>query len=194
MPIERVGSDGTTQTIAGVERVASDGSTQPAVAVERVMADGTIQEVWPPDTTENSLEDQLEAEFHIATNDHRASQGLPDYEYRDDVAAVARSHSQNMYEQQNLSHTLDGKSASDRLDDAGITWNSVAENIAWQGTDPIDGSQSQLESIAQSFIDSWLSSTGHRENIESSRDGEGIGVYIDDVDDIVWATAVFISP
>lgn len=122
MPIDHVGSDGTAQPIADVERVAADGSLQPAVAVERVMADGTLQEVWPGDSNPDSvgfgvggfgvsgygsggyddggtesLENQLEAEFHIATNDHRSSQGLTPYAYRDDVAAVARSHSQNMY-------------------------------------------------------------------------------------------------
>lgn len=158
------------------------------------LGDGTV--LYSSSSDEESVESRLETEFHIATNDHRASQGLPDYEYRDDVAAVARSHSQNMYEQQDLSHELDGMDNRDRIEAADITWNSLGENIAYQSTDPIDdsASQSQLESIAQSFIDSWLTSSGHRENIESSRDGEGIGVYIDDVDDIVWATAVFISP
>lgn len=140
-----------------------------------------------------SVEEQLEAEFHTATNEHRESQGLTPFSYRDDVAAVCRLHSENMAQQSSLSHTLNGSDMSDRLDDAGISYSSAAENIAYQSTDPIDGSQGQLAEIAQSFIDSWLTSSGHRENIESDNDSEGIGVYIDESNNIVWATAVMIT-
>lgn len=143
-----------------------------------------------------SVEQQLEAAMHTATNDYRESQGLSPYGYRDDVAAVARSHSQNMYEQDNLAHYLDGQDMGDRLNEAGISYSSAGENIAYQTHDSVEGglTQSEMDSIAQSFIDSWVESTGHRENIESDMESEGIGVYIDSNENVVWATAVFITP
>lgn len=144
-------------------------------------------------TSSGSTEDQLESAFHTVTNEHRESEGLDPFSYRDDVAAVARAHSQNMFEQDDLSHVLDGSDVGDRLDEAGISYSGAAENLAYQSTDPIDGTQGQLRSIAESFVDSWLGSSGHRENIESDLESEGVGVYIDETENIVWATAVMMT-
>ena len=71
---------------------------------------------------------------------------------------AALGHSEDMANNDYFNHTgLDGRSAGQRITDAGYTWNSWSENIA-------AGYFS-----AQSVMDGWLSSPGHCRNIMSSK-------------------------
>jgi hypothetical protein len=59
-----------------------------------------------------------------------------------------------MGRQNYFSHaSLDGRTAGDRIEDAGYTWNTYGENIAAGQPTPED------------VIDGWMSSSGHRANI-----------------------------
>ena len=70
------------------------------------------------------------------------------------MADAARGHSEDMGLQDYFSHTsLDGRTAGDRIEDAGYTWNAYGENIAAGQPTPED------------VIDGWMSSSGHRANI-----------------------------
>lgn len=154
------------------------------------LGDGTV---LYSDGSGPTTQTQIESGIHTATNDHRTTQSLATYAYREDVADVARAHSQNMYEQQNLSHTLDGDDAGARLTNAGISWSSVAENIAWNSWgQTVD--DTQVDAVVDDIMQGWLGSSGHLANIEGAYDAEGVGVYIDHATDEVWTTAVYLTP
>jgi uncharacterized protein YkwD len=74
------------------------------------------------------------------------------------VADVAQKHSEDMSRNNYFSHTnQQGKTPFDRLRAAGITYTVAAENIA------------EGQRTAEQVLASWLSSSGHRHNIEDCR-------------------------
>jgi uncharacterized protein YkwD len=95
----------------------------------------------------------------------------PALAHNDNLEAAARLHAKDMVEQSYFSHdSLDGRSLSDRLDDAGFAGCAVGENIA-QGQETPDA-----------VVDGWMASDGHCANILSSTFGSlGVG-YFDDPD------------
>ncbi len=96
----------------------------------------------------------FESEVIDLVNVERAAEGLPPLSYNASLAAAARGHSEDMGLQNYFSHTgLDGRSAADRVTDAGYTWNYVGENIAAGQPTPED------------VIETWMASDGHRANI-----------------------------
>jgi uncharacterized protein YkwD len=71
------------------------------------------------------------------------------------IAKVAQDHSRNMVERGFFAHEDPrGRSPFDRLDAAGVGFSKAAENIASGQRD------------AARVLESWLSSEGHRENLE----------------------------
>lgn len=118
-------------------------------------------------------------------NNYRQSNGLPVLAARNDVAAVAAAHSKNMHDQNNLNHILDGKSPSDRLNDAGIGYTAMCENVAFNKgySDPV-----------QICFDGWVNSPGHNANmLSSSVTHAGIGIYYSDAKGW-WFTFMGIKP
>jgi hypothetical protein len=96
----------------------------------------------------------FESEVIDLVNVERAAEGLAPLSYDASLAAAARGHSEDMGLQDYFSHTsLDGRTVSDRITDAGYTWNTYGENIGAGQPTPED------------VIDSWMSSSGHRANI-----------------------------
>ncbi len=96
----------------------------------------------------------------------------------DGIAAVAQAHSEDMVARGFFDHTNpDGATPFDRLADAGIVYRSAAENIA------------AGQATGERVLASWLSSSGHRANIENcSLTQHGVGLF-----DRHW-THVFIRP
>ena len=117
-------------------------------------------------------------EFVALMNDHRVSIGCPALEWHVVVGEVAQAHSDDMVERSFTAHTNpDGASPFDRLADAGVTYSRAAENIAWGYT------------TAQSVLDGWLGSSGHRANLENcDLTHHGVGLT-----DRHW-THVFVTP
>jgi uncharacterized protein YkwD len=74
-----------------------------------------------------------------------------------ETADVAQAHSQDMQDRSFSSHVNpDGELPWDRLAAGGVTWNGpAAENIA------------QTSGGAESALENWLDSSGHRANIEN---------------------------
>ena len=74
-------------------------------------------------------------------NQKRLELGLRPLTWNDQLASVARVHSQNMAEFEFFDHRgLDGKMVSDRADSAGLeSWTSIGENIAFNRgySDPV---------------------------------------------------------
>lgn len=99
---------------------------------------------------------QVESEILLLTNQYRASIGLPALAADGQAADVARGHSRHMVAHDFFSHTNpEGAGPGDRLSQAGVPWWSTGENIAAGYPSP------------QAAFDSWLSSPGHRANIEN---------------------------
>ncbi len=87
-------------------------------------------------------------------NDERIEAGLHPLTWNDQLFNAARSHSLNMAVENYFSHTsLDGRSAGDRIFDAGYDWQTYGENIAYGYTDP------------DAVMTGWMNSDGHRANI-----------------------------
>jgi uncharacterized protein YkwD len=111
-------------------------------------------------------------------NDHRQSVGCQGLDWNTRVAVVAQAHSEDMVARSFFDHTNpDGDSPFDRLRDASIAFTAAAENIAFG------------QPTADVVLDSWLTSSGHRANIENCDLTEhGVGL-----DSRYW-THVFIRP
>jgi uncharacterized protein YkwD len=101
---------------------------------------------------------QLEREAFALINSQRASQGLPSLLWSEEVARVARHHSQNMANYKFFSHQgLDGRMVNDRADSVGLTkWRAISENIAFMRgyAKPVDFA-----------VQKWMESPGHRRNL-----------------------------
>ena len=123
---------------------------------------------------------------------------------------IAAAHSQDMGVNGYFSHTnLTGQSPSERGEAVGYLCRKdygsyytvgIAENIhqAWTyGSYStlagviVDRDYFSLEELAQSIVQDWMDSPGHRENIlEKGYDREGIGVFVTD-DEEVYTTQNF---
>jgi uncharacterized protein YkwD len=122
-----------------------------------------------PDCTAD-MEAEVCAVFQLV-NQERVSRGLAPYAWNTELAVASQRHAEDMVDQDYFSHTsLDGRNFGDRADDAGYDGSPRGENIA-------AGQQS-----AESVMDAWMNSTGHRDNILSTGSNEiGIGLQ-----DFVW--------
>lgn len=106
------------------------------------------------------------AAFVEGLNDYRTSVGCAPLEWNAQVAEVAEAHSQDMLDRSFFAHTNpDGVTASGRLQEAGISYRSMAENIAWGYP------------TGASVLEGWLGSSGHRANIENcALEQHGVGL------------------
>ena len=99
-------------------------------------------------------------------NEHRARIGCPALAWDDAAARAAQAHSEDMARRNFFSHVSpDGHDLTFRLRAQGIAYSSAAENIAFG------------QPTAQAVVSSWLSSPGHRANIENcalTRQGGGV--------------------
>ena len=108
----------------------------------------------PPVAPPASVRDEVRA-FAELVNEYRQSKGCKPLTWVSAVAAVAQQHSQNMVHYGFFSHTdHEGQDPFERLGAAGILFRSAAENIAYG------------QRTAEQVLQSWLSSSGHRRNIE----------------------------
>lgn len=112
--------------------------------------------------SEDSIK-EIEKQVLNLVNEYRSSKGLPALAYNDKIYIEAKKHSQNMAQGKTpFSHDgFDGR--WDRLMKS-VGGRSMAENVAMG------------QETAQEALDSWLSSTGHRENIEGKFNLTAIGI------------------
>lgn len=97
-----------------------------------------------------------ESNFHTLVNQHRTSVGCVAFTIHCGLTKVAKTHSQDMANNNYFSHTSqNGTTFSQRITNAGITYSSAGENIA-------AGSEN-----AQNTLTQWLNSAGHKANIEN---------------------------
>jgi len=113
-----------------------------------------------------------EREAFDLINKIRTDVGLEPLVWNDQVASLARMHSQDMAEQKYFSHRgSDGSMVDDRADKLGVgSWSAIGENIAFlRGYDE----------AVKSAVEKWMESPGHKKNILDQRWKEtGMGVAI----------------
>jgi uncharacterized protein YkwD len=115
---------------------------------------------------------ELEREAFDQINEKRAEIGVGPIRWSDEVAKIARAHSENMATFNFFSHRgRDGKMVDDRADSFGMSrWTALGENIAFNRgfADPI--------AVA---VEKWMESPSHRENLLNGRWKEsGIGIAV----------------
>jgi len=99
----------------------------------------------------------LEVDTHDGINFERQQNAVPPLTMDPDLRAVARAHSQDMVDRDFFSHVNpDGLDPFDRMLNAGITYLSAGENIAYVYGYP--------DPVATA-IAGWMQSPGHRQNI-----------------------------
>jgi uncharacterized protein YkwD len=115
--------------------------------------------------TNAKVRDDLEAQMLTLVNEERAKVGLPALKPDPEMTQVARAHSKDMFARGYFAHiTPDGKSPSDRVREAGVTFLTSGENLALAPT----------LSIAHKGL---MNSPGHRANILNKAYGRlGIGI------------------
>lgn len=151
----------------------------------------------------------LEMEIHNLINTERQNNGLSSLSFDSKLAEIARGHSQDMAQNNFFEHTnLRGQDPTDRATANGyncykdygsyytegiaenIFQNNLYDSITYVDFVPFHDWNTQSE-IAQSTVQGWMESPGHRQNIlTSTYDKEGIGVAISS-DDKVYITEDF---
>jgi uncharacterized protein YkwD len=140
---------------------------------------------------------QMEKVVHDLVNDERAANGLTPLMWDDEIAVIARMHSEDMAANDYFDHeNLRGQLAADRGNEAGYECIKVYENrytfgIAenlfqgwlYSSVAIINGVEypqwNTLEQIADTAVEGWMESPGHRENIlTETYDRAGMGVAI----------------
>lgn len=115
-----------------------------------------------PDCEEDQASEICEV-FRLV-NTERADADLPAQAWDRELAVAAQLHAEDMVDNDYFDHTsLDGRSFSDRAQDAGYEGFPRGENIAAGQQTP------------QQVMEAWMGSTGHRQNILSDADEIGVG-------------------
>jgi uncharacterized protein YkwD len=169
-----------------------------------------IQESNPLNKKPIIDKNELEKQVHLLTNQYRVQNGLETLSWDDKLSNIARNHSQDMASRDYFSHdTPEGTDPTGRGTSHGyncekrvgnLIYSGIAENIFqnnlydriwYTGGIPTTYEWNTLDEIAQSTVDGWMNSAGHRQNIlTETYDREGIGVEIAS-DDKVYITQNF---
>jgi uncharacterized protein YkwD len=118
----------------------------------------------PAPTTAGSTESRI---FRLV-NAERRRQGLSDLVYNPQLDRMARIQAENMARFQKMAHVIPESSLptlTDRAQDSGYPYARLAENVALGYPN------------AQTVVDGWMASKGHRANI-LNRDVEETGIAI----------------
>lgn len=128
---------------------------------------------------------QVEQSIFKKVNEERRKKGVPELKYDYTVERYARIKSQDMGDNNYFSHTdTSGKLISDKMKIDGVGFSAWGENIAYIG------GNSDPEVLANQFMNNWMNSEGHKQNILSTNYSNiGVGVY--KIGNKVYATQEF---
>lgn len=128
----------------------------------------------------------LERRAFEAVNLAREKAGLPRLASREDLARIARAHSEYQARTGRTGHTgAGGSNPADRALGAGIAYRTLAENVAMN--------QGYADPVAVA-LDGWMRSAGHRKNILNPVFTEtGVGTAVG-ADGEVYFTQLFLDP
>jgi uncharacterized protein YkwD len=117
-------------------------------------------------------------------NHQRVARGLSAMAEDRELLVVARAYSRQMAEERFFSHIdRQGRDVRQRLEEAGITWRMVGENLSY--------SNGYINPVAIT-LRGWMDSPGHRHNILEGRyNDSAIGAWIAS-DGTVYFTQIFL--
>ena len=100
----------------------------------------------------------IEQQVFAMINAEREKKGLSQLEWSENLAAVARIHSEDMAHKKFFSHRgSDGSLVDERADRFGLgAWRSIGENIAYMRG---------YDDPAELAVQKWLESAAHRNNL-----------------------------
>lgn len=176
-------SDESGRTKSSVAAFVRDNDEEAGIVRRRVAS----EDKGAAGSTDANPKDLASSEHKLfeLINAKRAEFGLAPIAWSDDVAKIARLHSENMAKFNFFSHRgLDGKMVDGRADSLGVSkWTAMGENIAYNR-----GFKMPLETA----VVKWLESPSHRENMLSPRWKEGgLGIAVT-ADGTYYFTQVFI--
>jgi uncharacterized protein YkwD len=174
--------------------------------IHSLMDENTTPVIPALTQTESKIDiTKLEKRIHALINENRINNGVSSLSFDDNLALIARGHSVDMSINNYFEH--DNKKGEDptmRGQDVGYTCrkdygsyytNGIAENIfqnnlydstSYVNGIPVSHDWNSLEDIAQSTVNGWMNSPGHRQNIlKAQYDREGIGVAISSDDKVL---------
>jgi uncharacterized protein YkwD len=160
--------------------VTSCTNTSPTIQLTSTQPSWTHRDYRAPIDKEK----QIEAGVINIVNEYRRSRGISPMTNQGILSQIARQHSQKMASQKHQvltnidwHHGFSGRSGFMQVK---LGMRSTGENVAAQSTriNPSD------------FLDSWVNSPSHRENLEKHWTTTGVGVCTD-AKGITWVTQLF---
>jgi uncharacterized protein YkwD len=128
--------------------------------------------------------------IHIETNQARKNSDVANLTLDSELTRLAQTRSEDMAAGDYFSHTSpDGCGLTCHFQASGYEASTWGENIAWY--EPY--SSLTNDALAQKFVEDWLGSSGHRENLLSTNfTHEGVGVAV--VGEKIIITVIFARP
>ena len=146
-----------------------------------------VGEAFDASGADVSLEGVYQTEVFNGINDERTSRNLSALTLNSDLSALAEEHNQNLISRAiaNGNIQIDHEGAQARADsvfaNGGVAYG---ENIA--------GIRGFGESVvAETFVEGWVNSPGHFENLTGVFTTTGVAVTVDDRDGTIYATQIF---
>ncbi|MEP7149239.1 MAG: CAP domain-containing protein [Acidobacteriota bacterium] len=156
---------------------SGNASTLDGAARSRLIKSSSLSKVF----SAGSVEQRVFALINVERNKN----GLPELEWSERLADVARLHSEDMANSKFFSHRgSDGSMVDDRADRLGLgSWRAIGENIAYTRG---------FDDPAAFAVAKWLESTAHRKNLLGPNWKESaVGVVISE-DGSYYFTEVFL--
>jgi uncharacterized protein YkwD len=127
----------------------------------------------------------LEEQCLGEVNRLRRAHGLESLDFDEELLEVARAYSRRMAEEKFFSHAdPEGRSVRERVNEAGISWQMVGENLAY--------SNGYINPVAAS-LRGWMESAPHKRNLlEAGFQQTAIGVWISS-NGTVYFTEIFMK-
>jgi len=161
------------ETITPIEVVSTEEKEQPQ-EVKQTTATVKAKSEPKPDVTPQGFHQEVISEIHRLTNEVRQEEGLSELIYDSTLAEIAEVKSVDMLKRVYFSHiNPDGCDFTCLLKAHQYRANAWGENlIQYSSTKAPTATQ-----LAEYFLDSWVESSGHRDNILSGLyTHEGIGI------------------
>lgn len=186
-PSAAVSNPNNTTEITRSRLIIANTSVQAEIDRKKTIEDDKTSASQPKTiiVSSNTLISKLELQAFDIINQKRKENGLPPIEWSEDMAKIARLHSQNMARLNFFSHMgKDGLMVNDRADAIGISdWKAIGENIAYNRG---------YDNPAEFACQRWMLSSTHRENILNRRWKQaGIGVAVN-AEGTYYFTQVFV--
>lgn len=134
-----------------------------------------------------SLEGVYQTEVFNGINDERTSRNLSALTLNSDLSALAEEHNQDLISRA----TVNGNIQIDH-DGAQARADSVFANGGVAYGENIAGIRGFGESVvSETFVEGWVNSPGHFENLTGDFTTTGVAVTVDDRDGTIYATQIF---